>query len=273
MKPRTPEGPRFLRSDGTPDKLTRIHKEQKWLEDAGEPEALHSPNTTFRAALLEMLTLHRLNVIVADGDKYVGLATLPRLAATVALWKERDLPIFKILLEPLKRIEERAEPVEDGMGDKEVASVLEALPPAVDEVPVVKEDKVVGVLRLRDLISKRVSEATLGTLAEELPVVGSVGEALMIMEQRGLPVTVVEDRILDARDVAKRIWEERTEAVASVRFEDLLTEPYEVFKESVTLRDALEHVDIYKTDYLLVELGEGYGFVSIPRLAAHLLRS
>jgi len=271
MRPRTPEGPRFLRSDGTPEKLTRVHKEYKWVQEVGEPEALHSPSTTFRAVLLDMLNTHRLNVIVADGDKYVGIATLPKLAAAISLWRERETPIYKILLEPLKRIEEKVEPLVDGMGVKEVAEVLRKLPPAVDEAPVVKEEKVVGVLKLREVIAKYVSDVTLGSLAVRIPTVGSVGEALMEMENKDLPVVMVEDRALDARDVAKRIWEERTKPVGSVHFEDLLTEPYEVFKESVTLREALEHLDPHKVDYILVELGEGYGIVSVPKLAAHLI--
>ncbi len=241
------------------------------MQEAYEPEALHSPNSTFRATLLEFLNVHRLNVIVADGDKYVGLATLPKLVAAIALWRERELPIYKILLEPLKRIESKVEPILDGMGDKEVAQVLRKAPAAVDEMPVVKEEKVVGVLKIREVIAKEVSDVTLGSLAEPVPRVGSVGEALMEMESKELPVVAVEDRILDARDVAKRIWEERTKPIGHVSFEDLLVEPYEVFKENVTVREVMEHLDPHKVDYILVESGEGYGIVSLPKLAAHLI--
>jgi CBS domain-containing protein len=250
--------------------MTRIHKEAKWLDDAREPEALHNPHTTFRAALLEMLTNHTLNVIVADGDKYEGVITLPRLVAAIALWRDREQPIYKILLEPLKREMQRVEPIVDGMGDKEVAEVLRKAP-AMDEFPIVKEEKVVGVLPVREIVAKRVSDATLGSLAEPLPRVGSVGEALMEMKEKGLPVVAVEERVVDARDVAKRIWEERTKPIGHVTFEDLAVEPYEVFKDSVKVRDALETLDPHKVDYILVETGEGYAVVTLNKLAAHLL--
>jgi len=193
------------------------------------------------------------------------------LAATVALWREREAPIYKILLEGIKRIEEKVAPVADGMGDKEVAEVLSSLPPSVDEVPVVKEEKVVGVLRVREVLLRGSVDVPVGSLAEPLPSVGSVGEALMEMENKDLPVVMVGDRVLDARDVARRIWEERTEEIGRVRFEDLLTEPYEVFKENVTIKEVLDSLDPLKVDYVLVERGEGYGVVPLPKLAAKVI--
>ena len=268
MRPRTPEGPRFLRSDGTPDKQTRIHTEAKWLDYVKPPEALHSPNATFRVAFLEFLTNNRMNIILADGDKYLGVTTLPKVVGATALWRERDEPVYKILMEPLKRVEERMTPLVDGSNDKEVAEALNKAPPSVDEVPVVKGERVVGVLNVRDVASKEVLDVPVGELAVRLPTVGSVGEALMEMEEKGLPVVAVEDRLLDARDVARRIWEERTLPVGSIKIEDLLIEPYEVYKQNVSLREALENFDPHKEDYLLVDLGEGYGIVPLVKVAA-----
>ncbi len=268
---RRPEGPRFLRSDGTPPKLTRVHKEQRWLDEARELEVIHTPATPFRAALLEMLNRNVLNVIVGDGVKYLGLVTLPKLASEVALWEKKDEPIYKVLLEPLKRALMNARPLTLDMGDKEVREVLEQAPPS-DEYPIVQGDKAVGILPLREVVAKRPCEAALGSIAKPVPVAKDLNEALKVMYETSSPVVSIEDRVLDSRDLAKRIWEERTLEVGQLSLNDLPHEPYEVFKENVKLSEAVESLDIHRVDYVLVKGEGGLAYVPINVAAACSLR-
>ncbi len=268
---RRPEGPRFLRSDGTPPKPTRVHKEQRWLDEAREPEVLHTPATPFRVALLEMLNRNLLNVIVTDGDKYVGLVTLPRIASEIALWEKADVPIYKVLLEPLKRALVSAKPLSLSMDDKEVSEVLKETVPS-DEYPIVQDEKAVGILPLREVVAKRPCDSTLGNLAVEVPKANDVKSALKVMYESLAPVVRVEDRVIDARDLAKRIWEERTLEVGALSLNDLPHEPYETFKESVKLSEAIESLDIHKVDYILVEREGGLAYVPINVAAACSVR-
>ena len=273
MRPRVPEGPRFLRSDGTPDKATRIHKEHKWYNEVIEPEFLHAPSSPLRPAVIEILSRNISNVIVAEGDKYQGVVRLPKLASSLALWREREVPIYKLLLEPLKRFEEGIPAITEDSPDKEVASLLNANP-CIDEYPVVSsEGKVVAILPIREIIAKYVPQMSTVTLKEvvddEVPVVGSVGEALMIMRDKEVPVVYVEDKVLDARDVLKTIWENRRLNIGEVSYESVLKEA-NVFKGDVSLKDVLSELDVMKVDYILVEDGNKVKYVPLGRIASRI---
>ncbi|UXD22414.1 hypothetical protein IPA_04510 [Ignicoccus pacificus DSM 13166] len=273
MRPRVPEGPRFLRSDGTPDKMTRVHKEQKWINETKEPEVLHSPNAPLRSVVIELLQSNLLNVIVAEGDKYLGVGTLPKVTALIALWRDRNTPIYKIFLEPLKRLEERVPPITDEMNDKDVSKLLDenAL---IDEYPVVSNEKVVAILPVREIIGKYSPSAPsvqLSSIAQEVPKVGSVGEALLVMEEKGVPVVLVEDKVLDARSVLKKIWDERRKSIGEVSFDDVATENFNLFKASLTLKEILEEIDPHKVDYILVDDDGKVKYVPLGRVASKLL--
>ncbi len=257
-----PEGPRFLRSDGTPSKLTRIHKEQHWLDEARELEVVHTPASPIRVAILEMINRNILDVIISDGDKYLGLVTLPKLVSEIALWEKKDEPIYKVFLEPLKRALIKVKPLDLGMDDKEVAEILSSAVPS-DEYPIVQEEKVVGMLPLREVVAKRPCDKALGSIAREVPVAKDITEALKLMYETASPVVGVEERIIDSRDLAKRIWEERTHNVGDLSLNDLPHEPHEVFKENVRLSEAIESLDIHKADYILVKKEGGLAYVPI----------
>jgi CBS domain-containing protein len=231
-----------------------VHKEAKWLNEVKDVEMLFSPHTPLRPAVTELLKAHVNNVITADGDKYLGVALLPKIAATIALWRERETPIYKVLMEPIKRVESYVPPLTAETSDKEVREIL-AKHPLVDEYPAVEDHKVAAILPVRELIVKYTPNAPqimIKELAEEIPTVGSVGEALMIMEEKELPVVAVEDKVLDARKVLERVWEMRRYTVAHLQFDDLLEEPQAV-KATVSLKEVLENIDPMKVDYILVD--------------------
>ena len=263
MKPKTPEGTRYLRSDGTPNKATRRHKEENWIKYAKSPEEVHSPQANLRAIVLELLNSHFIsNVILADGDKYVGVARLPKIAASIALWHERDAPVYEILLEPVKRVEEKLEPIDSEMSDKEVKELLKS-EPLLDLYPVTEEGKIVASLPVREVLATHLSElpaVQLRELSMELPSASTLGEALMLMNEKALPVVLVGDKVIKARDVLARIWQERRKSVSDINFEDLLKEAH-VFNESVTLRDAIELVKPEADEGILISVRDEIRYV------------
>jgi hypothetical protein len=273
MKSRVPEGPRFLRSDGAPSKPTRVHKEQRWIEEVREPEMLHSPSAPLRTAVVELLYQRFLNVVLAEGDKYVGVAKVPKIASTIALWRDREQYVFRILLQPLKRVEEYSPPITNLMGDREVSEIIENNP-NVDEYPVVSHEKVTAILPIREIVYKHTPNApavTLSSLALPVPAVGSVGEALLSMRENDVPVALVEGKLLDARDVLKRIWESRRSKVGEIAYEDLLREDFSLIKGSTSLKDVLNDIDPYKYDYILIDDEGKVKYIPLGRIASKLL--
>jgi len=273
MRSHVPEGPRFLRSDGTPDKSTRIHKEHKWHKEVVEPEFLHAPNSPTRVAVIEMLKRNISNVILAEGDKYQGVVELPRLAASLALWRDRDVPVYKVLLEPLKRFENKIEPISEESSDREVSLLLEKYP-LLDEYPVItEEDKVVGVLPVREILSKYAPQLLSTPIkeldGEEVPVVGSIGEALMIMEEKMLPVVFVEDKTLDARSVLEVVWNNRRVKIGEIGYNASLKEPA-IFKGEISVKDILSEINLSKVDYILVDDEGKVKYVPLGRIASKI---
>ena len=258
-----PEGTRYLRSDGTPSKISRKHRDENWIKYVKSPEEVHSPQANLRAVVLELLHTHLIsNVILADGDKYVGVARLPKIAASIALWHERDMPIYEILLEPVKRVEERLEPIDSEMSDKEVRELLKS-EPLLDLYPVTEEGKVVASLPVREALASHLSElptVQLRDLSMEVPNASTLGEALILMNERALPVVLVGDKVIKARDVLTRIWEERRKSVSDITFDDLLKEVH-VFNESVTLRDAIELVKPEADEGILISVRDEIRYV------------
>lgn len=251
-----PEGTRYLRSDGTPSKLSRKHKEEKWISYVKEPEEVHSPQANLRSIILELLNSRTIsNVILADGDKYVGIARLPKIAASIALWHERDTPIYEIFLEPVKRVEEKVTPIDGEMSDKEVRELIKN-EPLIDLYPVVEEGKVVASLPIREILATRVSDLPaiqLGELALELPRANTLGEALMLMDEKVFPIVLVGDKVLKARDVLMKIWEERRNPIGEVSFDGLLKEPH-IISENVTLKEVIELIKPETDDGILISV-------------------
>ncbi len=273
MKPRTPEGIRYLRSDGTPSKLSRKHKEEKWVKFASPLEEVHSPQANLRSVVLELLHTRTIsNAIIADGDKYVGVARLGKIAASIALWHDRNAPIYEILLEPIKRVEERLEPIDSEMSDKEVRELI-TKEPLLDLYPVVENGKLVASVATREALISHASEVQrvqLSEIALDMPQANTVGEALMLMNEKGVPAVLVHDKVLKARDVLSKIWEERRRKISELSFEDVLEEP-QVVSSNLTLKDALDLVKPEMDDVILVSSQDGIRYVPWSLAFAHLL--
>ena len=247
---RFPEGIRWVRSDGTPDKATRVHKEAEWHKYVKEVEHLHTPQTPIRSAYLEFLGEPYHNLIVAEGVKYAGIVRALTLLKDLFKWG--NVPFYKVLAEPIKRIIENGETLKLDSDDKEFWQVVKR---GQLRVPVLKGEDVVGEVDLFDVLRDVTPKVDVLLKARKIPSLekdANIVDALDLLSSS--PVVLVDDKALDVASILRALWKKelrrKTINEINLKVSDIEMEKIKPVK---TAEDAIDYMLTYHKPYAIIK--------------------
>ncbi len=257
---RFPEGVRWVRSDGTPDKMSRIHKEMEWHKYLKEVEHLHTPQTPLRVAYLEFLNEPFHNLIVAEGTKYLGIARAYTLLKDLFSWG--DVPFYKVLTEPLKRIIESGVSLNIDADDK---AFWEVVKKGQLRIPVLRGEEVIGEVDLFDVLRETTPKVDVLLKARQIPSLereATLVDALDLLAQS--PVVLVDDKALDISTILKALWKKE---FRRKKISELNLKVEEVELERLTVCKNIEEVKdfmlTHHKPYAVTKDERGYKVITI----------
>ncbi len=234
---RFPEGMRWVRSDGTPDKATRVHKEMEWHKYLREVEHLHTPQTPIRVAYLEFLHEPYYNLIVTEGTKYLGVVRPTTLLNDLLKWG--DVPFYKVLSEPLKRIVEEGVKLKLETDDREFREVIKR---GQLRIPVLRNVDVIGEVDLFEVFRDVPPKVDVFLKAKQIPSLekeASIVDALDLLSSS--PVILVDNKVLDIAILLRALWKKelRRKKVNEInlRISDLRLENIKPVKSAEEAKD------------------------------------